>query len=44
MVAPGRPGSRSRDSRHVPRMGTLEWVKASAEARRAFETTNNGGW
>jgi predicted phage terminase large subunit-like protein len=44
MVAPGKASSRSRDSRHVPRMGTLEWVKASAEARRAFEVHSTGGW
>ena len=44
MVSPGRASSASRDSRHVPRMGTLEWVKASAEARRTFESMNAGGW
>ena len=43
MVAPGR-GSRSRDSRHVPKMGTLEWVKASAEARRRLDAQKLGGW
>lgn len=43
MVAPGR-GTASRDSRHVPRLGTLEWVKASAEARRRFESNQNTGW
>lgn len=45
MVAPGR-GSKSRDSRHVPRTGTLEWVKASAQDRRRIELAadNTSGW
>ncbi len=46
MVAPGRAGSKSRDSRHIPRIGTLEWVKQSAEQRRRVELmeTNTRGW
>lgn len=44
MVGPGRRGSR--DTRNLPRMNTLEWVKASAEARRRIDLmqTRQAGW
>ncbi len=45
MVAPGRARNASYDSRHVPRLGTLAWVKADAEARRRFELNQSQtGW
>jgi predicted phage terminase large subunit-like protein len=44
MVAPGRLRSASRDSRHLPRMGTLEWVKQDAEKRRRFDEEKVTGW
>ena len=44
MVAPRAGSSRSFDSRHVPRLGTLAWVKADAAKRQAFEDMKVSGW
>jgi predicted phage terminase large subunit-like protein len=44
MVAPRRATNASHDSRHVPRLGTLAWVKSDAAKRDIWLANQSNGW